>query len=179
MEIWKDIQGYEGHYQVSNLGAIKSFPKRFYHVISKKYVFKKEKIIRDKATNHYGYYNVILRKEGEPKFYLIHRLVAQHFIPNPENKPQVNHKNGIKIDNRVENLEWVTQQENITHAISTGLKNTKGEMHCRHKLTEGDVLAIRGKYKFVKHGCRKLAEEYNVSTSSIHGIIQRTTWRHI
>lgn len=73
-----------------------------------------------------GYLGVVLCKNGKTKLIAVHRLVAMHFIPNPENKPQVNHKNGVKNDNAAENLEWVTQSENMKHAVKTGLLAGKG-----------------------------------------------------
>jgi hypothetical protein len=98
-EIWRDIPGYEGRYQASNLGRIRS----------------QQRGLLKPFINHNGYMVAPLTKEGEKVRTGAHRLVAQAFIPNPENKEQINHKNGIKTDNRVENLEWVTCSENNLH----------------------------------------------------------------
>lgn len=101
-EIWRDIEGYEGLYQVSSEGRVKSLK------------YGKEKILKG-SKNSWGYLLVNLHKEGKQKHYYIHRLVAQAFISNPDNLPEVNHKNEIKTDNRVENLEWCTNQYNINY----------------------------------------------------------------
>lgn len=111
-EIWKDIQNYEGLYQVSNLGRVKSLPRP-----NK----RKNEIIMTPHLQNTGYYYITLHKPKKEKKVTIHRLVAKAFISNPKNKPYVNHKNGIKTDNRIENLEWVTNKENIEHAIKKGL----------------------------------------------------------
>lgn len=110
MEIWKDIKGFEGRYQVSNMGRVKTL--------------KGETWIKPAHLNHWGYPRVQFRisKTSKSKNYAVHRLVAQAFIPNPDGKPEVNHKNGIKTDNRVANLEWCTPAENTRHAVATGLK---------------------------------------------------------
>ena len=100
MEIWKDIEGYEGLYAVSNTGKV--------------YSYKSKKILRSNATElRCGYINVLLTKDGKRKQKYIHRLVAQAFIPNPENKPEVNHIDHNPQNNHVDNLEWVTKNENI------------------------------------------------------------------
>lgn len=121
-EIWKDIAGYEGLYQVSNLGRVKSCQKVVKHPKGGEKTLKEK--FRVLAKDLYGYEVVDLYKEGKGKMYKVHRLVAQMFLDNYYNKPQVNHINGIKTDNCVSNLEWSTNSENMKHAHSTGLKKT-------------------------------------------------------
>lgn len=111
MEIWKDIQGYEGRYKISNLGRIKSLSK----------MNRKGNEFCSPVRSKQGYRRVVLFKDKKTKTYMVHRLVAQTFLSNPKNKPYINHKNGLKEDNVAENLEWVTSSENIEHAFKNKL----------------------------------------------------------
>lgn len=110
-EIWEDLKGFDYHYQVSNLGRITRLTKT------------KGLRFLNGQLNHNGYLRVELIKNHKPHFLRVHRLVAQAFIPNPMNKPQINHKDGNKTNNCVDNLEWVTNQENCEHAQKNGLTN--------------------------------------------------------
>ena len=101
-QIWKDIEGYEGKYQVNQIGQVRSLN---YHMTGKTKRLKP-------VTNTFGYLQVHLSKNGKCKYYVVHRLVAQAFIPNPDNLPEVNHINEVKTDNRVSNLEWCTREYN-------------------------------------------------------------------
>lgn len=123
-EVWKPIIGYEGLYEISNIGRVKSLNK-----VRVNGVWYNEKIIRPKPNKDI-YHRVELSKNGKRRIIGVHQLIGWSFIPNPENKPNINHKNGIRNDNRVENLEWCTQKENIQHAWRTGLsKSRKGGCH--------------------------------------------------
>jgi hypothetical protein len=112
MEKWQDIDGYNGFYQVSSYGNLKGYRKR---------TFESKDRIRKLTLEKSGYVTVGITVDKKFKKYLVHILVAKHFIPNPENKEEVNHINGIKSDNRVENLEWCTPSENLSHAYKLGL----------------------------------------------------------
>ena len=117
-EVWKDIKGYEGYYQVSSLGNVKSLEREEIFKNKKGKTIKrlrKERILTQKV-NEYGYAEVNLWKDGKNKYLRVHRLVGISFIPNPENKPVVNHKDGNKLNNCVTNLEWNTVSENTWHA---------------------------------------------------------------
>lgn len=133
MEKYVDIPGYEGIYQVSNFGNVKSL--RYKNA-------NREKILS--PINHYlGYQFVHL---GRSKIRMVHVLVAESFVPNPQNKPFVNHIDGNKKNNRATNLEWVTSKENMEHAIKTGLRNP----HFNNKKTGGKNPTARPIFQFTK-----------------------------
>ena len=161
-EEWREIDGYNGRYQVSNLGRVKSFFDK------EPRIFKANKVTE-------GYLRVALRKNSMAKNHFVHRLVAQAFIPNPENKPQVNHIDGDKTNNRVENLEWMTSEENINHAFKLGLsKIPKGSKNPNARFTAEQVREIRntyikGSYTF---GVSALARKFKASEETIRYIIK-------
>ncbi len=119
-EIWKDVSEYKGIYQISRLGLVKSLERM--RLTKGRGICKVKERILKSALDRRGYSYVILCKNGIKKSNLIHRLIGIAFIPNPENKSQINHKNGIKIDCWVGNLEWMTCSENHFHAFRTGLR---------------------------------------------------------
>ncbi len=132
-------------------------------------------------TTKTGYIACCLCKNRIRKGFLVSRLVAITFIPNTENKPYINHINGIKIDNKVENLEWCTQSENIKHAYKNGLKipiSINGSSNGNSKLTKEDVLKIRNLNNDGVIGS-EISKTYSVTNSCVYSIINRRTWRHI
>lgn len=115
MEIWKDIKGYEGLYQISNLGRVKSLEKKTYAGINKgTYIVRKERILKTNKSRD-GYLRVTLCNNKENIMYFVHRLVAQTFLDNPNNYKEVNHKDENKQNNRAENLEWCTRKYNVNY----------------------------------------------------------------
>lgn len=138
-------------------------------------------------NNYYGnknYAQVTLVKNGKRFLFLVHRLVATAFLKNPKNYPCVNHKDGNKAHNSINNLEWCSYSHNNQHARDTGLRQQAyGEDHPRAKLTEADVKKIRETYVRGVHssgyGQQQLASDYGVSTTVIQHILSRKTWTHI
>jgi hypothetical protein len=164
-EIWRDIKGYEGIYLVSNMGRVK-------RILHRK---NPTNTIMNRSVNDFGYFYHCLTINGKGKNFMVSRLVATAFIPNPENKPQVNHLKE-KDRNEVENLEWNTSKENINHAWETGLsKPANGTLNGNSILTEKEVLEIR-KSGFHRH---RLSTIYKVSVYTIDHILNRTRWKHI
>ena len=177
VEIWKDVVGYEGLYQVSNFGNIKSLPQKRWMNVNMAYAYYNGKILSPSTTID-GYLQIRISKDSIGKTFLVHRLIALAFIINPNNKSEVNHINGIKDDNRVKNLEWVTPKENAKHAYKVGLKKPqKGITNGSCKLTESQVLEIRS-LKGLK-SYKELAKMYNVGTTAIGRIQNKTHWKHI
>lgn len=137
-EVWKEVKGYEGLYQVSNFGRVKSLLRfnNYYNAIYKeqKKRIQKERLLNIRKTPR-GYLQVCLTANSLSNNKLVHRLVAEAFIPNPLNKPQVNHIDGNKENNKVSNLEWMTSQENNKHAHKIGLNKS----HNKRKVNQYDL----------------------------------------
>jgi len=124
-----------------------------------------------------GYLGVNLCKVGQQRPSLVHRVVGLAFIANPENKPTINHKNAIKTDNSLRNLEWCTQKENIEHAVKLRIHNF-GERHGHSKFKDADIITIR-KLKESGVSTKNISRYYGVYESTIERINKRKTWAHI
>lgn len=118
MEVWKDIKGYEGYYQASSHGRIRSYDQ---YVNGYNGLKLRKGVTRNPHIYKEGYKSLTLSIKGTVKKYLVHRLIAETFIPNPENKETVNHKDLNKLNNNIENLEWCTHKENVHHAINNNV----------------------------------------------------------
>lgn len=136
-EIWKDVVGYEGYYQVSSIGRLRSID-----VLSKNkngVIWKRSGVEIKPQFNRYGYYSYTMYKDGLRGRILAHRLVAMMFVPNPDNKPCIDHINTVKTDNRVENLKWVTPKENSNNALT---KSKISKAKTGRKLPPHQILAM-------------------------------------
>lgn len=170
IEIWKDIIGYEGLYRISSFGRIKSS-----HINKKGIGWQ----LLDGSIDAKGYKRINLYRDGAKTNWKIHRLVAIHFIENPDNKKEVNHKDGIKLNNRIENLEWCSTLENMRHAFANNLIPFRiGKMNGRAKLKESDITQIR---KLAKGGLdyKEIAKSYPVNSATINKIINKKLWNHV
>ncbi len=172
MEVWKDVVDYEGHYRVSTLGVIKSVDRvKICGWGGAQHVYQK---VLKASRSRKGYFLVGLSKNGVRTTYSVARIVAKTFLPNPDKKPEVNHKNGIKTDNRIDNLEWATSRENARHAVRTGLRvPVRGSQQGPSKLKEGQVIQIK-KEPHTKRAI--LAHRYGVTIHTIDGIRAGRLW---
>lgn len=175
-EIWKSIKGFEGHYEVSNLGNVRSLDRIVKHGKGDSVRRLKGKLL-NKSLN-VGYYAVGLRIDGNYKLVKVHRLVAGAFIDNPENKPCVNHKDRDRLNNKVDNLEWCTYKENSQHAFNLGVNSAKCEDHGLSLLTNKQVMEIRKKLSNGEKGVT-LAREFGVSPTIISYIKNRKTYKNV
>lgn len=175
-EVWKDIHGYEGIYQVSNTGKVKKLYREWFGRNGG--LRTSEERIFTPHYSKFGYNHHCLIKAGKTKDVRVCRLVALAFIPNPENKPFVNHKDGNKANDHVDNLEWNTHSENDLHAFRIGLrKSPRGSLNGASKVTEEIVIKIRKEYKGGRYV--DLAKKYGLCPNHIGQIIRKNTWKHI
>jgi hypothetical protein len=163
-EIWKTIVGFKD-YQISNYGRVKSLK------------YNKKKLLKSGVINS-GYLIVCLSNSKIKKFKLIHRLIAHAFIPNADNKPQVNHKDGNKHNNHIDNLEWVDHSENMKHAYRSGLHSMKGERNSNSTLKEKDILVIHCLYL---NGMNQetIGILYNITHTMVSYIVNGINWKII
>jgi len=171
-EIWKDIPGYEGLYQVNNLGRIKSLSRR---LKAKPKRIIQERILKERIDRH-GYIKVNIYKNGKIKVIKIHQIVALLFLNNFDKKREINHKDGNKQNNRIENLEWCTHKENMQHASKNGLMS-RGEKHFSVKLTKKDVIKIKKFCDKTNQSDLEIALKFNISRKTINDIRHKRTWK--
>ena len=147
-EEWRPIKNYEGLYEVSNLGRIKSLNKIIIDSKGREHKFKEK--IMNLQYDRYGYLYVSLNKSGKKKF-KVHRLVAEAFIPNPDNKGYVDHINTVKDDNRVENLRWVTSKENMNNELTKDkFKGVNNHMYGKKSLYSKKIIQLTLNGDFIK-----------------------------
>lgn len=177
-ENWKDIQGFEDSYQISDKGRVLS--KERYIMNNGFYIRRtKERILKPWKDSR-GYHQIYLCREGKKKAMSVHRLVMINFKGIDKERNTVNHKNGIQTDNRLDNLEWMTQQENNLHAWTLGLMRPMcGEDHPKAKLTMKKAEKIRELFKKDKkvNSVVALSSIYRVSEATIRQVINYVTWR--
>jgi NUMOD4 motif/HNH endonuclease len=171
-EEWRDIPGWEGLYQVSDCGRVRSLDR-----------FATDKNVRGKmlkqGTKKAGYKFVALWKNNTGRPHHTHRLVAAVFCKKKDGADQVNHKDGNKANNNADNLEWVTCAENHHHRMDKLGIYVRGSRHGISKLTEEDVIEIRRLYSTGKYTQRKLSTMFSTEFQNIHCIVRRKTWTHL
>lgn len=175
-EIWKDIKGYEGYYQVSNLGRVKSL-ERSIQKSDGKLQRVKQKILKQRVTTA-GYNQVPLYKDGKSNAFYVHRLVATYFCEKNNNGRYVNHIDNNPLNNTFCNLEWCKHMENIQHMVSQN-RHPHGISHGMSKFTEEDIVKIRSIHKNGDSTLQQIGELYGVGRDHIWQIVKRKIWKHI
>lgn len=173
-EEWRDINGYEGFYQVSDNGLVKRLSKIITHCDGKSFYWKGRILKFDKDTK--GYYTVNLSKNGIVKRFWVHRLVAHAFIKSIGPNDIVNHLDGIKTNNNVDNLEITSSKGNTQHAIKLGLIKLRGEDGGTAKLTNKTAQEIRERYKQGNISMKQLGLLYQVSAQTVCNAIHHKTY---
>lgn len=172
-EIWKDVRGYKGMYQVSSKGRVRTLGRYIKIRDTSMKRFLQPKFLR--FIYNRDYHTVCLYKNYKAKWYKVHQLVAKAFIPNPYNKPQINHKNCKRKDNRVKNLEWATQKENNIHMHKMG----RVPSGCKSKLAllnSKQLIQVRA---MIKSGYTQqtIADKFKVSRTTISNITRNVTYK--
>lgn len=170
-EVWRPITRYDGKYEVSNFGEVRNASTK--------------RVLKRVINNRGGYWQVYVWIDGKTCGRNVHRLVAEEFIPNPDNLPCVNHKDGDYLNPREDNLEWCTHQHNTAHAIAdlgrtfvSKLQTGKGEASGAHKLTEVEVRSIK---RLLAKGLRQseIAARFDTCATNISSIKRGLTWSHV
>lgn len=173
---WLPVVGFEGYYEVSRRGQIRSIERAEFvdSVRTGGHLrVRKSRLLRSQVGSG-GREFVTLQKKGAYRRCTVHRVVGLAFLDNPHNKPEINHKDGNPLNNHVDNLEWCTRQENMDHAIRTGLTR-KGEYNGGSKLSSHDVLAIVEQLSLGRTQT-KIAEDFGVTNHAIHKIAKGDNW---
>jgi len=174
-EIWKDVPGYVGYYEVSNFGKVRSVD-RYVNNHKGERALRKGKVLTDTLDDK-GYVRYTFRMGKSKKMKRGHRLVAEAFIPNPNQYTIINHKDGNKANNHISNLEWCTHRQNSQHAESMGLVNhVKGSKHHKATTTEDDVRKMRRLYAKGNHTQKQIAEIFSINPNTIKHILAGRTW---
>lgn len=168
-EIWKDVNGFEGRFKISNFGRILSLNGRL-----------KRDIILTPSIDCLGYRALTLRKTPLKRKVRVHTLVGEHFLVNPHLKVRqtINHIDGNKLNNHVSNLEWISAAENCAHAVRIGLYNIKGSKHPQAKVNEEQVLEMR-KMHDEGYTSTQIANKFGISPRNTRDIVSKRLWKHI
>lgn len=186
IELWKDCKGYEGYYQVSNLGRVRSLGKIMPG--PRGGWFKKGRVLKQGYSMYnrvgpgkHAYRMCVFSMNGTCKTLKVHRLVALAFVPNPHNLPEVNHIDLDPNNNNATNLEWTDRRGNIRHSFSKNTKrnNSVGESRPASVLKEHQVLEMRAKYAAGGTTFADLGREYKIDDGGVAKIIRRQAWKHL
>jgi len=173
IEIWKDIPGYEGLYQVSDMGRVKAMRRQIIHSNGNTHTYQ-ERILRT-LLDRSGYHAVILCNTGDRKRILVHRLVAESFKDKKVNQDFVNHIDCIKSNNYASNLEWVSHAENVRHAFANNRYDRKGSKHPSAKINESIVKQIRES----KARTVDLASQLGLTEAHVYSVRSFKSWAHV
>lgn len=175
-EIWKDIIGYEGFYKISNYGKVKSLA-RLVKMGPNKFRQTNEMFLNPSKSIH-GYWRLCLQKNGKRNMHFIHRLIGKAFIPNPENKPEINHINGIRDDNSMDNLEWVTTLENQLHSVHVLKRKILRGNEVGNSILNPELI-LELKYMKQYFSYTKLQDIYEIDRATIHLAVTGKNWKHL